>query len=64
LEKKPLTVTRKEGERLAREMKAAEYVECSAKTMEGVKEAFDAAVAAAIKYQYPVPERKRKCIVV
>ncbi|KAJ6545651.1 P-loop containing nucleoside triphosphate hydrolase protein [Mycena capillaripes] len=63
-EKRPFTFTTKDGQRLAKEVKAAGYVECSAKTQEGVKEAFDAAVAAAVKHQYPVIKRKRKCIVV
>ncbi|KAF7347112.1 Cell division control protein 42 like protein [Mycena venus] len=58
-------ITTAQGEKLARELGAAEYVECSAKTHKGVKDAFDAAVAAALKYSSPVSERKkRQCIVV
>jgi cell division control protein 42 len=35
-------ITTAQGERLARELKAAAYVECSAKTREGVQRTFDA----------------------
>ncbi|KAJ6492210.1 putative Rho small monomeric GTPase [Mycena sanguinolenta] len=45
------TITTTQGEKLARELKAARYVECSAKTHEGVHAAFDTATHAAIEYQ-------------
>ncbi|KAJ6478250.1 cell division control protein 42 [Mycena sanguinolenta] len=44
-------ITTAEGEKLARESNAAGYVECSAKTHEGVHAAFDAAIMAAVQYQ-------------
>ncbi|KAF7347111.1 Cell division control protein 42 [Mycena venus] len=53
-----------QGERLARELGAVEYVECSAKTQTGVEDAFDVVAAAGVKYQSSVVKRKRKCIVV
>lgn len=40
-EKQGVVITKKEGAGLAREVGANAYVECSAKTMEGVREAFD-----------------------
>ncbi|KAJ7656525.1 P-loop containing nucleoside triphosphate hydrolase protein [Mycena polygramma] len=50
------------GERLAREMGAVKYVECSALTHEGVKNVFDEAVFAAV--QPRAMKAPRKCIVV
>ncbi|KAJ6451184.1 P-loop containing nucleoside triphosphate hydrolase protein [Mycena sanguinolenta] len=66
-EKQGMVITKKEGARLAREVGANAYVECSAKTMEGVREAFDVAIAAAVEYQQSSPRvvvHKRRCIVV
>ncbi|KAF7348020.1 hypothetical protein MSAN_01754400 [Mycena sanguinolenta] len=37
-----LIITTAEGEKLARKIKAAKYVECSVKTREGVQDVFDA----------------------
>lgn len=37
-------ITPSDGERLAKEVGAAAYVECSAKTMKGVNDVFDRAV--------------------
>ncbi|KAJ7800636.1 P-loop containing nucleoside triphosphate hydrolase protein [Mycena olivaceomarginata] len=60
------TIMTAQGEKLARELKAAAYVECSAKTHEGVQRAFDTVVAATVKYQQGlvVERKKKKCIVV
>ncbi|KAJ7203678.1 P-loop containing nucleoside triphosphate hydrolase protein [Mycena haematopus] len=61
-------ITPAQGEKLAREMKAANYVECSAKTREGVQDVFDAAIAAAVEYRQHSQstskrEREMMCIV-
>ncbi|KAF7333070.1 putative small GTPase Cdc42 [Mycena venus] len=54
-----------DGKTLARELGAAAYVECSAKTGQGVKEAFDAAFAAGLTYEPPrCTKGQRGCIVV
>ena len=45
--KKPITAA--EGEKLAQEIKAVGYVECSAVKQTGVKEVFDVALKAALK---------------
>ena len=42
MQQRPATITTAQGEKLARKLKAAGYVECSAKTREGVEKAFDA----------------------
>ncbi|KAJ7249099.1 P-loop containing nucleoside triphosphate hydrolase protein [Mycena haematopus] len=60
-------LTTTEGEKLARQVNAAAYVECSAKTHEGVHAAFDAAIVAAVKYQERdilVKRKKLNCVVV
>ncbi|KAJ7720816.1 P-loop containing nucleoside triphosphate hydrolase protein [Mycena metata] len=54
------------GEKLARELKTVKYVECSAKTQQGVKQTFREAIDAAVEYQSrPVVEDKKKsnCVV-
>ncbi|KAJ7722929.1 small GTPase Cdc42 [Mycena metata] len=56
-----------QGEKLAKKLDAVKYLECSAKTYQGLKNVFDEGIAAAVKYKTPQPvARKRavKCIVV
>ena len=57
-------VTYEQGVQIAEEIGAFKYVECSAKTQVGVKEVFDAAVAAAHKGCADRPKHKRnRCVI-
>jgi cell division control protein 42 len=54
---KPLSLEM--GERLAKELRAVKYVECSALTQKGLKNVFDEAILAAL--EPPEVPRRRKC---
>jgi len=55
---KPITV--EQAEKLARELRAVKYVECSALTQKGLKNVFDEAILAAL--EPPEVTKKRKCV--
>ena len=62
-EKKLKAITVKEGEELARELKAVKYVECSALTQKGLNNVFDEAILAAVEPPAAdlEPKKNRKC---
>jgi len=51
-------VTTEQGQELARKVKAVKYMECSAKTSEGLKAVFDEAIKAVLFQK----RKKKKCI--
>ena len=53
-------ITVEEGEKLARELGAVKYVECSALTQKGLKDVFDEAILATLKPS----DQKKSCTIV
>ncbi|QLG73954.1 hypothetical protein HG535_0F04660 [Zygotorulaspora mrakii] len=54
-------ISSEQGERLARELRAVKYVECSALTQRGLKNVFDEAIVAAL--EPPVIKKSKKCTI-
>lgn len=54
-------ITSEQGSRLARELKAVKYVECSALTQRGLKNVFDESIVAAL--EPPVIKKSKKCAI-
>lgn len=54
-------ISSEQGERLARELRAVKYVECSALTQRGLKNVFDEAIVAAL--EPPVIKKNKKCTI-
>lgn len=59
LKKKEKPITYEEGSRVARQIKAIKYVECSALTQEGVKNVFDEAILSVLNKP---KKKKSSCI--
>jgi len=57
---KPVSVEM--GEKLAKELNVVKYVECSARTQQGLKNVFDEAIVAALEPP-PSTKKAKKCIV-
>jgi len=56
-------ITFEQGERLARELGAVKYVECSALTQKGLKNVFDEAIVAALT-ETPTTKKKKNCQII
>lgn len=53
-------ISTESGERLARELAAVKYLECSALTQQGLKNVFDEAIIAAL--EPPKKDKRGKCL--
>ncbi|KAM7540397.1 hypothetical protein Aperf_G00000026388 [Anoplocephala perfoliata] len=54
-------ITQEQGEKMAKELRAVKYVECSALTQRGLKNVFDEAILAALE---PPKTKKTRCKIV
>ena len=55
-------ISRDMGEKLAREVKAVKYVECSVRRQWQVKDVFDEAICAALEHAPTAESKSRKCL--
>ncbi|CAN3363137.1 GTP-binding protein Rho1p [Diutina catenulata] len=55
-------VSTSEGQAVAQKIGAADYLECSARTGQGVREVFEAATRASLKKAVKNPASKKKCV--
>eukprot|EP00428_Durinskia_dybowskii_P061738 CAMPEP_0170364648 /NCGR_PEP_ID=MMETSP0117_2-20130122/5487_1 /TAXON_ID=400756 /ORGANISM="Durinskia baltica, Strain CSIRO CS-38" /LENGTH=141 /DNA_ID=CAMNT_0010619165 /DNA_START=222 /DNA_END=647 /DNA_ORIENTATION=- len=56
-------VSRQAGENLKEELKAFKYLECSARTQEGLKQVFDEAIRCVLLAQSAAGTKKKKCTI-
>ncbi|XP_075245069.1 cdc42 homolog [Convolutriloba macropyga] len=56
-------ITQEQGEKLAKDLKAVKYVECSALTQKGLKNVFDEAILAALTPNTKKDKDKKKCLI-
>mmetsp|Transcript_10095 Transcript_10095/g.10919 ORF Transcript_10095/g.10919 Transcript_10095/m.10919 type:complete len:188 (-) Transcript_10095:1412-1975(-) len=56
-------ITKSQGESLKEELKAFKYLECSARTQEGLKQVFDEAIRCVLINQSSATQKKRKCLI-
>jgi len=56
-------VTKQMGENLKEELKAFKYLECSARTQEGLKQVFDEAIRCVLINQSNTTVKKRRCLI-
>lgn len=57
-------VSSEQGSNVAKQIGAARYMECSAKTGEGVQEVFNAALKEALKGKWGKKLKSKRCVVV
>lgn len=56
-------ISTEEGQGLAKELGAYAYLECSARTQEGLKAVFDEAIRCVLEYQNKPTKKKSKCTI-
>jgi Ras-related C3 botulinum toxin substrate 1 len=59
----PTQISRIHGERLCVELKGQKYMECSARTQEGLKSVFDTAIQTVLYARQETKKRKKPCCI-